>query len=110
MNRKHDGTIHDEAMRRLRFVCAEIVSDENYFEVEKYLPLISRVLKCPSLIPMPGLAPDHFCHKCMKKMKHFDEGRTLTTSLVMRECSGCGPGCSSCLIRTKRTQGRGRKK
>ena len=113
MNGKRaNSSPHDEAMRRLCFVCAELISDEKYrcYDVIEHKSLISRVLKSPPVFSLPGWAPDHFCHKCMSKLKHIDEGTTLTSSLKMLEWGECGPNCSSCAKITKRTQGRGRKK
>ena len=113
MSRKHAGSLHDETLQRLCFVCAERLSEEKHrsYNVVDYLPLLSRVLQEqePSLFSRPGVTPVHFCHKCKSKLNHYDEGRNTTTDLVLRKWAVCGPGCESCSKLAKRAQG-GRKK
>ena len=109
MSRKFTGTIHDEAMDRLCFLCADLIKDDKWYDVEEHLQMICRVLN-RSIFTLPGLTPDHFCKNCLRKLRHSDNGRNATTSLKVLEWAACGPDCASCAKLTKRTQVRGRKK
>ena len=99
-----DLSTHDEAMARLCFVCAGLINEEYCFDVEKHMPLISRVLGCKSMFTLPGLTPNRFCCKCYAKLQHIDNGSTVTSSLKLLEWGECGMNCKTCALLMKRTK------
>ena len=100
--------VHEEAMMRLCFVCSEIIKGEIY-EVDKYIALLGRALKCPEIFAIPGVTPYNFCKRCHAALSHVDRGKTVVTKCCLVEWTECGPNCSSCAYLTKRRVG-GRKK
>ena len=107
MARKYSDSIHEEAMVRLCFVCADLIKGKP-FEVEKHCDLISRALRTPEVFLIPGVTPQHFCKKCELAMKHVVSGKSINSSRVMQEWGECGENCSSCkMVSSKKAFGGG---
>ena len=105
------NSTHQEAMFRLCFVCGEIVDEKDQtYEVEKYLTMLTRTLKSPSIFSIPEVTPSRFCNKCYSTLTHVDRGNTLVSNRKLIDWEECSPSCPSCSKLTYRKQVSGRKK
>ena len=109
MIRKQFVTLHEEALDRLCFVCGEIITQEKFYEVEEYIELLSKGLKC-ELFTMPGVTPSHFCRKCHSAVTSVATGLSIQSARKLLDWEECNAACPTCEKLMKRKKFPGRKK
>ena len=101
---------HEEALSRLCFVCGEIITATQQYDVENHLDFLRIGLSSPGISPTPGATPLHFCRKCYAVLRSFVDGKNVQTSRKLLNWPLCGPDCSTCAHITKRKSTKGRHK
>ena len=105
-------TLHDEALRRLCFVCAKLLKQKDRrFKVEEYLEMLSKALDQPSgVVVMEGVTPIHFCLSCKLSLQKICSGKQIRTNLHVRSWYDCQEDCGTCNYLNTRKMGGGYKK
>ena len=101
-----DSDLHAEALRRLCFVCGDLISKGKFYDVELYKAMLCKGLKCSTISSKPGISPSSFCAKCYSTVQGSATGRVIRTGRTLIEWAQCRPDCLTC----GRLGGRGRKK
>ena len=102
------GSMHEEALARLCFVCGSLLKDSLHYEVDTHLELISVGLNIPCVTSIPGVTPSNFCYNCHQSFRHVAGGTTVKTTRTLHEWVECGTECCTCALLVKRKQVCGR--
>ena len=104
-----DTDFHNEAMRRLCFVCTGLIKGK-HFDVDQCSDLLCRGLKVPELFVIPGVTPHNFCKSCHRAVQDAASGKSIKSTRSLQEWSECTENCSSCFLLSKKKSGGSTKK
>ena len=104
-----DCDLHEEAMRRLCFVCTGLIKGK-HFDVDECSDLLCRGLKVPELFVIPGVTPHNLCKNCHRSVQDAVSGKSIRSTRSLQEWSECTENCFSCSLLSKKKSGGSTKK
>ena len=107
--RESQVSVHEEALRRLCFVCTKILAaKERRNEVEKFLDMLSKGLNCTAgIFSMEGITPIYFCQNCRMNLDKVAKGKSITTNRRLVNWEECGLNCNTCALLLEKQRKRG---
>ena len=97
--------MHEEAIRRLCFVCTKIIkAKERKYSVEENIDMLSRGLSCNAgIVTMDGVTPENVCKNCFLNLLKVTKGENVTTNRGLVNWEECKDECRACnLLSTKK--------
>ena len=100
-------TLHDEALRRLCFVCAKLLKQKDRrFKVEDNIEMLSMALDKPvGIVVMDGITPLYFCLNCKLALQKVCSGSEINTSRRVLNWEDCKEDCTTCSYLNTRKKG-----